>query len=128
MYLLRGVGFYLKSHMLWRHWFFVDEMGIDLHLALEAGLGTLRKRLSATAGKDVSYAETFTFVETNFRFGTALSEFWQERRDDRNMLLHPDNDISSDVIPPLSADDIFELFDPMLSLYRYLLIGTQRLE
>jgi hypothetical protein len=27
---------------------------------------------------------------------------------------------------PRSADDIWELFDPMLSLYRYILIGEVR--
>ena len=30
------------------------------------------------------------------------------------------------VIQPMSADDIIELFDPMLSLYRYLLLGELR--
>ena len=91
-------------------------------------LQNAERRLSADAGRDISYQETFKFVEDNFVYGSALSEFWQERRDDRNMLLHPHNDISSDVIPPMHADDIVELFDPMLSLYRYLLIGTQRLQ
>ena len=35
--LLRGVAFNLKSHMLWRHPFFADEMAVNLHLAPEAG-------------------------------------------------------------------------------------------
>jgi hypothetical protein len=58
----------------------------------------------------------FDFVRETFSYGEALADYWQEAHDDRNALLHPANDFSPYVIQPMSADDILELFDPMLSL------------
>ena len=68
----------------------------------------------------------FDFVGATFAYGDALAEYWQDARDDRNALLHPANDFSPYVIQPMFADDIMELLDPMLSLYRYILIGDPR--
>jgi hypothetical protein len=96
--LLRGVNCWLKSHMLWRHQFFMEEMGINLYIALEAGLSVLRNRLTQAAGQDVAFREVFNFVRSTFAHGDALAEFWQDAHDDRNALLHPDNDFSPHVI------------------------------
>lgn len=124
--LLRGVSCYLKAHMLGKYEFFDEEMGINLYITLEAGLATIRRRLSAPAGRDVSYNDVFDHVRANLTFGDALADYWQDAHDDRNALLHPDNDFSPYAIQPMSADDIVELFDPMLSLYRYILLGEPR--
>lgn len=126
--LLRGVNCYLKAHMLWKHDYFMEEMGICLYIALEAGLSVIRRRLSEEAGRTVSYADVFDMVRATFSYGDALAEYWEDAHDDRNALLHPDNDFSPYVIQPMLADDIYELLDPMLSLYRYILIGDPRPE
>lgn len=124
--LLRGVSCYLKAHLLWGCPLFDEEMGINLYIALEAGLNVIRRRLSTTAGREVGFRAVFDFVRKTFSYGDALAEYWENAHDDRNALLHPDNDFSPYVIQPMSADDIIELFDPMLSLYRYLLLGELR--
>lgn len=124
--LLRGVNCYLKTHMLWNYMEFRDEMAINLHISLEAGLGTLRKRLSTSVGRQVSYKDVYEFIAKTFSQGEGLVEFWQDRRDDRNMLIHPDSDAGAHVMLPMLADDIYELLDPMVSLYRYILIGENR--
>ena len=93
---------------------------------MEAGLSVIRRRLSAAAGREVPFQAVFDFMRQTFSYGDALAEYWEDCHDDRNSLLHPDNDFSPYVIQPMSADDIIELFDPMLSLYRYLLIGDLR--
>jgi hypothetical protein len=124
--LLRGVSCYLKSHLLWRHYLFAEEMGINLYIALEAGLSIMRRRMSAAAGRQVAYDDVFEFIRRTFAYGDPLVKYWQECRDDRNMLIHPDCDLGSHVMPPMSHDDIWELLDPMLSLYRYILLGQPR--
>jgi hypothetical protein len=101
-------------------------MAINLYIALEAALVTLRRRLSRAAGRDVSYDTVFDFVRETFAYGDALTEYWRDVYDDRTMVLHPDNRVGNHAIPPLSADDVLELFDPMLSLYRFVLIGKAR--
>lgn len=88
--LLRGVSCYLKSHLLWRYGLFAEEMGINLYIALEAGLAVLRRRMSAAAGRDVPYHDVFDFIRRTFAYGDPLVEYWQDCRDDRNMLMHPD--------------------------------------
>jgi hypothetical protein len=124
--LLRGVNCYLKSHMLWKHHLFAEEMGINLYIALEAGLSVLRRRLSVAAARDVSYQDVYDHIRERFTYGDALVEYWEDCRDDRNVVIHPDCHLGPEVMHPRSADDIWELFDPMLSLYRYILIGTLR--
>jgi hypothetical protein len=42
------------------------------------------------------------------------------------MLLHPDCELGAHAILPMTADDVYELMGPMLSLYRYILIGAIR--
>ncbi len=124
--LLRGVNCYLKAHMLWKHAWFAEEMGTNLYIAVEAGLATLRRRFSAQQGRDVSYREVKEHLRMTFTCGDALVEYWEECRDDRNIVMHPDCDLGPEVMHPPYADDIWELFDPMLSLYRYILIGKPR--
>ncbi len=124
--LLRGVSCYRKSHMLWKHPFFMEEMGINLYIALEAGLSVLRRRLGEEAGSIVPFRFVFDFVRKTFAHGDALAEFWEDCHDDRNMLIHPDSDLGAYALHPMVADDIYELLDPMLSLYRYILIGEPR--
>jgi hypothetical protein len=50
--ILRGAACYLKSHLFWNS-LFMEEMCINLHISLEAGLTVLRKRLSEVEGKPV---------------------------------------------------------------------------
>jgi hypothetical protein len=129
--LLRGVSCYLKSHVIWRldrvtSCLLAEEMAFNLCIALEAGLTTLRKRLRGSDGGPASYAQVFQFIARTFAYGEPLVEYWQDCHDDRNSLLHPDSDMGAYVMHPMSVDDIWELFDPMLSLYRYILIGEPR--
>lgn len=124
--LLRGVNCYLKAHMLWKHHWFMEEMGINLYISLEAGLATLRRRFSAQEQRDVSYREVKEHIRQTFTYGDALVDFWDDCRDDRHIVIHPDCDLGPDVMHPPWADDHYEMFDPMLSLYRYILIGKSR--
>jgi hypothetical protein len=124
--LLRGVNCYLKSHVLWRYPLFGEEVGINLYIALEAGLSVLRRRMSHAEKRDVSYQSVLDFIRRNFSYGEPLVDYWQDCRDDRNIVIHPDADLGPEVMHPKHADDIWELFDPMLSLYRYILIGKFR--
>jgi len=118
--LLRGVSCYLKTFLLWEHHFFREEMGLNLYIAVEAGLSVIRRRLSTAAGRQVAYGEVFDIVGKIF--GEGLAEYWQDCHDDRTILVHPDNRFGARVMHPGSADDIYELLDPMISLYRYILI------
>jgi hypothetical protein len=124
--LLRGVNCYLKAHMLWKHSWFREEMGINLYIALEAGLATIRNRLSRQAGRQVSYRDVMDHIRATFSFGDALVDFWDDCRDDRNIVIHPDADLGPQVMHPPYADDLYDMFDPMLSLYRYIIIGKRR--
>jgi len=124
--LLRGVNCYLKAHMLWKHAWFMEEMGINLYIALEAGLSTMRRTFSAQAKRDVSYREVKDHIRETFTCGDALVDFWDDCRDDRHIAIHPDCDLGPEVMHPPWADDLYEMFDPMLSLYRYILIGKLR--
>src|SRR5215467_13316972 len=78
--LLRGVSCFLKAHLFWDHDLFMEEMAINLHISLEAGLSVLRRRLSASEGRSVSYEAVYQFLAGTFHYGEALVEFWRDRR------------------------------------------------
>jgi hypothetical protein len=126
---LRGVNCFLKALMLWSlpsKRLLDEEMGFNLYIALEGGLAEIRQRLTAAAGRSISYMDTLEFVAGEFTHGEALAQYWYEAHGDRNELMHPDNPDSPYAIHPISADDIWELFDPMLTLYRYIMLGEKR--
>jgi len=127
--ILRGVNCFMKATLIWslrESGLLTEEIGFNLYIALEAGLSIVRRGLSAQAGRSVSFSDVFDFVAANFTHGRGLAEFWREAHDDRNALLHPDNDFSPYAIQPMWVDDIWELFDPMLSLYRFILLDEPR--
>jgi hypothetical protein len=127
--LLRGLNCFLKSLALWQmedSQLLMEAMCLNLHISLEAGLSVLRRRLSVAARQDVSFQAVYHFLSATLTHGGALVEFWQDRRAERNLLMHPDSHSGPYVIAPMSADDVYELWDPMLSLYRFLLIGDFR--
>ena len=122
--LLRGVNCYLKAQMLMTHPRFVEEMGINLYIALEAGLTVLRRQLSDRARRGVSFEEVFQHVRETFPYGDSLVDVWTDARDDRNIVVHPDCYLGPEVMHPQYADDLLELFGPMLTLYRYVMLGV----
>lgn len=124
--LLRGVNCYLKAQMLSKHRRFVEEMGINLYIALEAGLKVLHRQLCEQAGQSVPFDAVFQHIRETFAYGDALAEFWIDARDDRNIVVHPDCYLGPEVMHPPYADDLMELFGPMLSLYRYIMLGIPR--
>ena len=124
--LLRGVSCYLKSHLFWGSTLFMEEKAFNLYVSLEAALNTLKRRFSAAQGRDVSYDDVYKFIENTFAYGESLVEYLRDCRDNRNILFHPHNYFGEYVMAPLTADDVMELFDPMLTLYRYILIGDLR--
>ncbi len=129
--ILRGVNCFMKSLLIWSlpaSGLLTEEIGFNLYISLEAGLSTIRRGLSGSLGRSASYNDVFDFIGANFTHGESLAEFWRETHGDRNALLHPDNDFSPYAIQPMSVDDIWELFDPMLTLYRYILLGELRPE
>jgi hypothetical protein len=123
--LLRGVNCFLKAQLVRSDYLLMEEMAINLHVSLEAGLLSLRRKL-AGGGRVISLEKAYQFIEGNFTHGKALVEFWTDRRFDRNMLLHPVSELGGHVIPPMSVDDVWELVHPMHSLYRFLLLDAMR--
>jgi hypothetical protein len=118
--LLRGISCYLKGLILWNHYLFLEEMGMNMYIAQEAALSILRRRLSTSDSQLASYSQVFDFIASNLPHGESLAQFWRDTHDDRNDLLHPDGPYA---ILPMSADDLYELPEPLLALYRYLLLG-----
>lgn len=126
--LVRGLVCFLKSAMLFEHPHFGEEAALAVFTAMEAALSTMRNRLASHAGQAVSFEDVYTVIRSQVRYGDGLSEYFRDCWEKRIILAHPDNKFGAEAIPFLIADDFYDTYKALVSVYRLLLIGEQRPE
>ena len=126
--LVRGLVCFLKSAMLFDHWQFGEEAALAVFTAMEGALSTMRNRLSASASRPVSFEEVHSAIRSHIRYGDSLSQYFRDCWDKRIVLAHPDNKFGAEPIPFLAADDFYDTYKALVSVFRQLLIGEERPE
>jgi hypothetical protein len=126
--LVRGLVCFLKSAMLFDHWQYGEEAALAVFTAMEGALSTMRNRLSATGGRPASFDDVHSVIQSHIRYGDGLSSYFRDCWEKRIILAHPDNKFGAEPIPFLYADDFYDTYKALVSVYRLLLIGEQRPE
>jgi hypothetical protein len=120
--LIRGLGAFLKADILHVHSMFHTEGCISLHIAMEATLQLilrkLRKTISNPSNKDASrYIGEI--------FNSAYPEhYFQQYYEDRIKTIHPANRFGTFPEAPLQADDFYDLYDPLRAIFHFLITGN----
>jgi hypothetical protein len=126
--LVRGLVCLLKSQMLFDHWQFGEEAALAVFTAMESALSALRGRIAAHTQSSASFEDVYRVIESRVRYGAALSDYFKSCWDKRIILAHPENRFGADPIPFLYADDFYETYAALVSMYRLLLIAEDRPE
>ena len=121
---LRGLVCLLKGEMLFQHWAFGEEAALAAYTSMTAALSILRAHLTRQQGRDASFNEVYQFIATLASYGEGLCSYLRDCWDNRIILAHPENRHGAYPIAPLIADDYYETHEVLVSLYRFILIGS----
>jgi hypothetical protein len=125
--LIRGLSTLLKSQMLWQHPIFQQEAVLLLYISLEASLELIRENIVGTVEQPGSYQQAFNYISKTLRYGKPLAEFFKECcYENRIIIVHPNSRFGSYSAPPLCADDFYDTYGTVVTMYRHLLIGADR--
>lgn len=122
--LMRGIYTLLKSQTLIHAdpYVCMEEAFMNLQISREAALQIIRDHLRSTGNPKATTRDVYNYIRSNFILGAPLvrdlelqSESWVETK-------HPMNPFAEDYAPWLMADDVFEPYDALVSIYRHIVL------
>lgn len=119
---VRGVGALLKGQMLSRHWPFHVEACGSLHVSRDATFEVIQARLRQE-GRPHSSRDCMSYVHTAFGEEHSGLQYFEEFYGQRNMIVHAQSKGRAYPDVPLEADDYYDLYDGLVAVWRFLLIG-----
>lgn len=121
--LIRGLTCLLKAQRLIGDRELAQEAYINVSIAREAALEMIREHLEADGHNNPSFADAHDYLVEKFRAGEHLAEFllyqhrlWVETK-------HPKSALGPLWMPQLMADDFYETWEALVSVYRHILTG-----
>ena len=121
--MMRGLGTLIRSKMLAAHWPFLEEAAVATFVSMEASYRLVLRRLRAEGVSDPTSRDAARFVAESFGENIVAERYFEEYYDVRVATLHPESRSGSSAFAPMQADDHLDLYNGLLSMYRYLLIG-----
>jgi len=123
--LIRGLGAFLKGDLLSVHHIFHTEACISLHIAMEATLQIILRRLRNTM-QNPSNKDASEYLGQAFQSKYIPENYFEDYYRDRIVAVHPSNRIGTFPEAPLAADDFYDLYDQLRSVYDFLVTGNIR--
>jgi hypothetical protein len=124
--LIRGLGALLKSDLLASHRIFHTESCISLHIAMEASMHIILRRLRKTirnpSALDAQQYLSDAMGEPVYSDYKYFADYYQ----DRIKAVHPKNYYGTYPDAPLAQDDFYDLYDGLRSTYDFLITGNVR--
>ncbi len=123
--LIRGLSSFLKANILAStERLFMEEATLQMFLAMEASLNVARKQLEAAGVRNPSIDRAIEYVSSGVAPKEDALEYFRECYDKRVALVHPDNRVTSDLVPLLWADDLYDNYEVVADVYRRLLLAN----
>jgi hypothetical protein len=121
--LIRGLGALLKSELLNVHQVFHTEACLSLYIAMEASMHIIYRRLEADM-ENPGPEDASRYLAHAFNNNRMPDRYFGEFYDDRIRTVHP-NSVKFGAFPyaPLSADDYYDLYYALRSVYDFLVTG-----
>ena len=121
--LIRGLFTLIKSQLLMHAHDFMEEAFMDLQVSREAALQIIREHLHFLGNPNPSYREAHDYIRSNFQFGEELVEYLEEQHEKWIETKHPMSVYGAEWAPSLCAEDIFETYECLISIYRHIVLG-----
>lgn len=122
--LIRGISYLLKAQMLSRNFIFTEEAALLAFISLNAALDLVRERLVDQGIKNPTYKDAFKYVESLKEFGNNYSDILEMCWEQRVMLVHPNSKFGILSLGGIFADDFYETYGELTTLYRHLLLDV----
>ena len=120
---IRGLSTLIKAEMLKSHYQFHEEATNTLYISLEASFRMVLRKLKQNGIKEPNAKDAAQFIHDAFYDVNRLERYFEEDYEKRVLSFHPENRYGISPYPPIMVDDYFFLFNDLLEVYAYLLIG-----
>jgi len=121
--LMRGLYTLIKSSLLMHAYDFMEEAFMSLQISREAALQIIREHLHFSGNPNPSYRDAHDYIRSHFQMGEALVEYLEEQHEKWVEIKHPMSVYGAEWAPSLLADDIYETYECLISIYRHIVLG-----
>ncbi len=119
--LLRGLYALLKSQLL-IHANFMEEAFMNLQISREAAFQIIRQHLQYIGNPKPSQRDICNYIRLNFQMGEPLVKDLEMQHESWLETKHPLSPFGAGWTSSLMADDVFEPYDPLISIYRHIVL------
>ncbi|MCD4817455.1 MAG: hypothetical protein K8S23_02040 [Candidatus Cloacimonetes bacterium] len=126
--LIRGLETLIKSAALYCHPQFLLEACSLLHISMEVSFHLVCDKANINHLKPknkVKKAQEYLCNALNEKYEG--QKYFEPFYEDRIKIVHPKNNFGLYAQPPMSPDDFYHLYDNLISVYSFLLIGYKKL-
>lgn len=121
--LLRGLYTLLKSQLLISSDLgFMEEAFMNLQISREAAFQIIRGHLQYIGNPKPSQQDVYNYIRLNFQMGEHLVKDLEMQHDSWLETKHPLSPFGAEWASSLMADDVFEPYDPLISIYRHIVL------
>ena len=122
--LMRGLYTLLKSQtlILTDPYVCMEEAFMNLQISREAALQIICDHLRSTGNPEATTRDVYNYIRSNFILGDPLVRDLELQKESWVETKHPMNPFVEDYAPWLRADDVFEPYDTLVSIYRHIVL------
>ena len=121
--LIRGLGAFIKGDLLSAHHIFHTEACISLHIAMEATLQLILRRLKTTM-QNPSNKDASKYLGQALNSKYVSEKYFEDYYSNRILAVHPSNRIGTFPDAPLSEDDFCDLYEQLRPVFDFLITGN----
>lgn len=121
--LMRGLYTLIKSQLLINTFDFMEEAFINLQVSREAALQMVREHLHFLGNPDPSYRDAHNYIRSNFQMGEPLVEYLELQHKKWIQTKHPLSVYGAEWAPFIEADDIYDTYGCLISIYRHIILA-----
>ncbi|MCB2199639.1 hypothetical protein KQI63_09555 [bacterium] len=118
--LMRGLYALLKSNMLHVHRMFLEEATMMLYISMESSRVLVLDILKKEGINKPTYEDAAKYIYDVFGGPYALEGYFKYDFNKRAVVVHPKSKFGRMSYPDLEADDYYDLFDDMRSVYKHI--------
>jgi hypothetical protein len=123
--LMRGLYTLLKSQIIIHTDLYIcmEEAFMNLQISREAAIQIICEHLRCTGNPKATTRDVYDYIRSNFVLGAELAQDLELQNESWIETKHPRNPFAEDYAPWLIADDVFEPYDALISIYRHIVLG-----
>ncbi len=119
---IRGLYCLLKGARLMLEPDFGEEAVMNVQIAREASLELIREHLLSQGNKNPSFKDAHAYL--SHMMGKGLADFFEHQHELWVTMKHPSSAFGPVWLPPLMADDFYDTYKSLVSVYRHILTGS----